>query len=749
MLYLRQIQRHCEASTVPWCLMVALLALSLIGALLYITRPMDLTLARWLLGTLTPAGTLFYAWLCLQGSGKFLKPSRALPPALHVSRRFSPLLFSLVLICFVCSNQYWFINAVLLGHRAIYPSWQQYLLFPIYPLLMMAYLFLPSQSLSRLARVRIFLDSIIILAALTTLSYYFLLAPLLAKGVGTLQARIVASIFPLADLVVFFCLLLVALRSDVSQLRPVLILLGASTFGLFLSHAIHFVEVLSHAYVRLSLADTIFFLNGMLLVGAAQTLRRILDRSVTAPIPELKESEQVMSPARWKVLLPPAFVFGFGLIALGLRLLGEESFSGQITVVYTGSVVILLLMVLRQLLAIYEVNALRTTLQARNRSLALLNTRLEQQATTDPLTHLPNHRTLIALLEIELSWAAVFQAPCSLLFLDLDHFKSINDRYGHLVGDAVLHRFGKVIAEALRPSDHVGRWGGEEFVAIVPGASADEARAIAERLRLRVARQLFPHGLHLTCSLGIATYPHNARDQNTLLALADAAMYAAKRLGRNQTRAANDPYVLVLGMAAESAALREEQAVPETVEAFVTLQEVRDQTISQHEHRVAALSRKLALALGLSEDEAYTIGLGGLLHDLGKIALPDSLLLEREQLSETEFQTVRTHPAIGADVLSTVPALQDLAQMVRSHHERIDGNGYPDHLRGEAIPLGARIIAVADVYDTLLHRHAGRSTVSSVEALRVIQQSASTQFDVRVVEALERVLAEDQIHSIA
>lgn len=453
----------------------------------------------------------------------------------------------------------------------------------------------------------------------------------------------------------------------------------------------------------------------------------------------------------WKAMLPPALVLVFGLLGAGIWMKeGGKNFPGEVLALYIGAFLVLLFMVLRQFLAVYEINRLQGAVRRRNRSLKVLNDQLAQLATIDALTGLPNHRALAEFLNAELARASAEQSACSLLFIDIDHFKLVNDRYGHLVGDAVLRQFGELVATTLRSTDRLGRRGGEEFIAVLPGTSASNAYTVSERIRQNVERHSFIYegqNLRLTCSLGSVTYPDDADGLDILLMLADAAMYAAKRLGRNQTRAAREPGVLALGMGIAVSEVPETQETLSIVEALVALQEVRDQPTSQHEHRVAELTRKLALKLGLSEPEAYKISLGGLLHDLGKVALPDKLLLKRGRLSEQEFHMVRAHPVTGAHVLNSVPTLHEVATIVRAHHEWMDGSGYPDRLRGEEIPLGARIVAVADAYDVITHNRPYHHAHSSAEALRAIQKSAGPQFDPRVVEVLVQLAEEDSLQS--
>lgn len=699
-----------------------------------------------LIGIFYPVGL---ALLCFCGSNRFAWPW-LVRPTRRDSRRFSPALLGMALLCFALAESVRSWMTLVMHIQFAFPSPEHFTFIAMYPFFICAILALPSQHLSLISRLRIVLDSLIVMVAVTTLCYYYLLAPVLFRGGGTVLEKVFASAFIQADLVFMFCLLMVALRFGDAVLRPVLIMLGLAILCLFTTHAIHLDELLLVGYKQFSPGNALLFLCGMFIVGAAQTVRRIVNRgeSEVTLAPERSEQASLLYPAeRWKALLPSILVLIFGLLIFGIWLTGSDKhFSGQIALIYIGAFVVLLLMVLRQFLATYEIGRLQRELQARNLSLRLVNAQLEQLVTTDPLTGLSNHRTVVRHLNEELARARASYTPCSLLFIDIDYFKTINDRYGHPAGDTVLRQFSELLRSTLQPFSILGRWGGEEFMAVLPRVDATEALSIAEHIRRRVAQQTFycelcRGNLHLTCSLGIATYPDNAIDAEGLIACSDLAMYAAKRLGRNQVRAAHEPGVLAVSMDTDISVRLAETAALHVVEALLALQEERDPYTSQHERRVSGLATELALTLGLSSAQASIVRLGGLLHDLGKVALPDTLLLKQGRLDENEFGAIRQHPVTGAEVLSTVPALSEVASVVRSHHERLNGSGYPDGLQGDAIPLGARIVAVADAYDVITHSRPYHHARSPNEALDELRQGAGVQFDARVVDALVQFLA--------
>ena len=395
-----------------------------------------------------------------------------------------------------------------------------------------------------------------------------------------------------------------------------------------------------------------------------------------------------------------------------------------------------------------SIGRLYLQIEETNARLAENNTLLQALSKTDPLTELPNHRALLSTLKQELERAQRFDRPCSLLFLDLDHFKALNDGYGHAAGDTVLRAFAGVLSTTIRNMDTAGRWGGEEFVVILPEATAEEALDIAERIRKAVSFFSFEisGGLHLTCSVGVACYPEHAADQDALLTAADQAMYGAKRLGRNQVRMVCDPAIIALLTTETAEGGREETALHGTVDALVTLVEKRDWSLGHHSQQVADLVRQLALARGMSLEEAQVVALAGQLHDIGKVAIPDAILQKPGPLTEEEWEQMRRHSIVGAEVISCIPSLRPLAPVIRAHHERWDGQGYPDHLQSEQIPLAARLIAVVDSYTVMITDRPYQLARPQAVALVELQRCAGSQFEPRVVEAFIGLLqgAQDQ-----
>lgn len=398
--------------------------------------------------------------------------------------------------------------------------------------------------------------------------------------------------------------------------------------------------------------------------------------------------------------------------------------------------------------------------------LAVAHEALQKQALTDPLTGLPNHRAVIEQLEKECERTRRFHRPLSLVFFDGDRFKNVNDTYGHAVGDTVLCELGARVGDVLRGGDIMGRLGGEEFVVVLPETDATQASDVAERLRAVVAAhplatRCVDGGINFTISVGIATYPEDGKTVSELLNKADQAMYWAKRLGRNQVRTATEAQRASYSALLDSLVVAEEgrdETQANTVQmerlqrayslgtiySLMRMIEVRDSGISRHSHTVSDMATAIAQYIGLEQKAVFALGAAALLHDIGKIAIPDVVLYKAGPLSSTERTILQQHSELGAQILEISPFLQELIPAVRYHHEHWDGKGYPDHLAGQHIPLEARIIAVAEAYDAIIMDRPYCAGRSPAEALAELQRCAGTQFDPEIVHAFAAVLASQQ-----
>jgi two-component system, cell cycle response regulator len=391
---------------------------------------------------------------------------------------------------------------------------------------------------------------------------------------------------------------------------------------------------------------------------------------------------------------------------------------------------------------------------------------IQKQALTDALTGLPNHRAIMDQLEKELDRARIYGRSFSLLFFDADRFKHVNDTYGHGVGDAVLCQIGKRAGSILRGGDTLGRFGGEEFVVLLPEADAHEAADVAERIRATIAAGSVvlseeEGSIAVTVSIGLATHPSDGTSEKELLSQADEAMYIAKHLGRNQVRTAEDArhmstdieMMALLQHEGQHEAAEREDITPErlretytlrTIGSLMILLERRNEGLSAHAHAVSDLATTMATAMRVDPKDVNRIGMAALLHDIGKVAVPDVLLRKSTPLSSQEQQLLHDHAELGAQILEVSPFLYDLMPMVRHHHERWDGGGYPEQLKGAAIPLAARIIAVAEAYDSMQTALPYQASRSPEEAVTELQRCAGTQFDPAIVAICSTLLTDQQ-----
>ena len=386
-----------------------------------------------------------------------------------------------------------------------------------------------------------------------------------------------------------------------------------------------------------------------------------------------------------------------------------------------------------------------------HREIRIAHDELAAVATTDPLTALPNHRALVSIIDRELARSTRYDRGCGLLFFDVDHFKELNDGRGHAAGDCALRELGALVSKVLRSMDTLGRWGGEEFVVVLPEVDADGAIVIAERVRQTIAAHLFEvtGGVHLTVSVGVAAYPRDGCTRSELLDAADRAMYAAKWLGRNQTFSAADPVVTSIDGSDGGVSEPDERAMMEAVDALAMLVDARDESTAEHSLHVARMAQRVALGLGCTPERSREIYLAAKLHDIGKVAVADAILHKTGPLTAEEWRSMREHPTIGADVVARIGRLANLAPIIRGHQERYDGSGYPEGLAGERIPLEARIIAVADAFDAMTSNRPYHNRMAVEDARAELRRCAGSQFDPDVVATMDSILERELVTHVA
>ncbi|HEY5434736.1 MAG TPA: diguanylate cyclase [Candidatus Limnocylindrales bacterium] len=366
-------------------------------------------------------------------------------------------------------------------------------------------------------------------------------------------------------------------------------------------------------------------------------------------------------------------------------------------------------------------------------------------ATVDPLTGIANRQAVLSRVDEEIARAARYGHPLSVVLVDLDHFKRLNDTHGHAAGDRVLHHVAQLLNANVRAVDLAGRYGGEEFLVVLPETDVDAAGSLAEKLRRIVGSSTvrMPDGeqLSITLSAGVTGGLGAVLQSDALVRDADAALYSAKALGRDQVylfRETGDEDTVrrsPIGSEARSQALDVGRAAMAAAQdALLRTLAGRASWAGKPSTLIAEASVALARSIDLPQGELDRIRTASLLHDLGKLAIPDEILAKRGDLGAAEWRVVAEHPKIGQVVLEQAGALRDAATIVLHHHEWYDGRGYPHGLAGAEIPIGARIVSIVDAYEAMIAGRPYREAISHDEALIEMRRQAGVQFDPELVE---------------
>ena len=376
------------------------------------------------------------------------------------------------------------------------------------------------------------------------------------------------------------------------------------------------------------------------------------------------------------------------------------------------------------------------------------NARLSELATSDALTGVSNRRRFDEALEEHVSFSLRHGLPLSLVLLDVDRFKLYNDAFGHPAGDDLLRDLARVVKTAARDQDVVARYGGEEFAVVMPLTAAAAALAVAGRLRDVIAGTPWPLR-QVTASFGVATLRDLVASPSELVEQADAALYRSKRRGRNTVTHYRDIGRQAAPRRAPGTVKREAPAAgvpPREVGAAASLLDasiegwsralrLHDPETHDHSHRVSEATIRLARTLGIPEGEIENVRRGALLHDVGKIGIPDQVLNKHGPLDDREWGLMRRHPQYAHDLLSPIDSLRGVLDIPYCHHERWDGTGYPRGLKGEEIPLAARVFAVVDVWDALRSDRPYRAAWPEERVLVHLSAAAGTHLDPRVVDS--------------
>ncbi|MBI2263571.1 MAG: diguanylate cyclase [Armatimonadetes bacterium] len=376
-------------------------------------------------------------------------------------------------------------------------------------------------------------------------------------------------------------------------------------------------------------------------------------------------------------------------------------------------------------------------------------------ATMDGLTGLYNHRLMQELLEKELSRAKRAGESLSLLLVDIDFFKKFNDSYGHQVGDLVLKKVASTIKAGIRDGDLAARYGGEEFAVVLPSTPPAVALEVGERIRKEISAQAGNLGeasgkkpFLVTVSGGVASFPDHALSKVDLIERADSALYHAKGTGRNRIFTFEEEIPRVRkgkGLFQKGGrSLLEKIFDLEVARTLGDLIDARDAHIQGHSVKVAEYAVKVGSRLRLDHDEILALRRAGLLHDIGKIGISESILQKKGPLSPHEKEIVESHPSLSTELLERLGTFGTLIPIIYQHQEHFDGNGYPEGLKGPQIHLGARILAVVDAFVTMVEERPYRPAISLEDALTELSRNAGKQFDPIVVSALKEVLEKEK-----
>jgi diguanylate cyclase (GGDEF)-like protein len=406
--------------------------------------------------------------------------------------------------------------------------------------------------------------------------------------------------------------------------------------------------------------------------------------------------------------------------------------------------------------------------------------KLQQQSITDGLTGIKTRRFFWEALSAEWKRASRSGRPFSVVLIDLDKFKEVNDTMGHFEGDLVLARVGRLLEQKSRQSNVVARYGGDEFIILMPETGSDQAQVLAERLRLWMTSDPMLNEHHITGSFGVASFPTHGFSIEDIIRVADAGMYVSKRSGGNRVSAAeeftggeefaaqrqqissyiegflqrehNGPEHLeeLTSMLVKFCGGEEDcnlALLKESIEVLSRASESRELRTSGHGDLVARYTEILARALRLSPEETADLVYAARIHDVGKIFVPERILNKPGPLTDDEFFLIRMHARVGAEIAAILPHSAMMRQAIEHHHQRFDGSGYPDGAKGEQIPLWSRIIALADAYANMLTEQSIAAARTPEQALDELAKMSGTGFDGMLVRLLLRELKSERASS--
>ena len=568
-----------------------------------------------------------------------------------------------------------------------------------YPLAYLGMVQLVRRRVNRFAAA-LWLDGLIGALAVAAVATSIVLPPALDESGDNLTAVILRFIFPLGDM------LLLAFVSGVMALnawRPgrAWVTLGAAFGSLAIAHAVDLSATASS--VASSGIDLLMWPVGMVLIAFAA-----LQQSDLQPHIRLEG---------WGLLVAPTL---FGWITVALVGYGNFQRLGSLGLALAGATLFLVMV--------------RAALTFRENATIARELRDDvANSGRDSLTGLPNHRAFHEALERETSLARRHERELSVIVIDVDDMKRVNQQHGHQVGDEVLIEVGRRIAATLRSEDVLARVGGEEFACLLPSTGGQAAWRAAERARQALEDGPFGEAGVISISAGVCDL-EMAGDERELLRLASGALYWAKTHGRNVTYRYS-PDVMDVLSADERAEQAERSRTLSAITALARAVDAKDATTQRHSERVGAVASALAGVMGWSTERRAKLHEAGLVHDVGKIGVPDTILRKTAPLTAAEAEVMEGHAALGARIVQDVLSAEQ-ALWVLHHHERWDGDGYPHRIAGDAIPEGAQILAVADSWDAMTANRHYRLALRPEAVIVELKKGSGAQWSPRAVAAL-------------
>lgn len=370
------------------------------------------------------------------------------------------------------------------------------------------------------------------------------------------------------------------------------------------------------------------------------------------------------------------------------------------------------------------------------------NLKLKELAVKDGLTGLFNHRSFQDILGSYIRNSKKENKEVSLLFMDIDNFKNYNDVNGHQRGDWLLTRLGEVLRNTVGDLGIVTRYGGEEFAVILYNQSEDIALNLGELIRQNIQNTYFigqehQPNKHITVSIGVSTYPKVAKTKKELIELADNALYRAKSFDKNRV----ERYYNILDEIDPSI----DKKSLESVANMLNNINMKDKYTYGHSERVVIYAKKFATYLQMKDKDKKELLLGAYLHDIGKLEISKELLTKREKLSESEFNILRQHPTLGSDLVSSIKEFAYVIPLIKYHHEKYDGTGYPSKLKGDDIPYLARILTIIDSFDAMTSKRPYNIRKDYKQAIGELEKCAGSHFDPELVYKFIEMLQNDML----